>query len=232
MRIGKKILIFSLVGLLAVLTVAAARHTLSYYPADDAPDFKLGVVAISGWPSGTTDVAFSVNTRGSGDMDDDGYIDSDDVMAALAAVDAGFNAWEIAGFTYTIAPTGDANPCGGTNSVSWAAIDGTGGILAKTNACRDLVTKDIVGFTMIFDSAEDWSNAGAFGQHDLQSLTAHEAGHVTGLDHIHDSEAKRLTMFFSAQTGNRGPRTLGCGDRLGVNALYGTTLDCTTLPGD
>ncbi|MEE9325093.1 MAG: matrixin family metalloprotease [Dehalococcoidia bacterium] len=217
---------------MTLFTVAAVRYTPPYKTTDKAQDFRLGMDGISRWPAGTVDVKFAVNTAGSGDVDDDGYIDSDDVMAALAAVDAGFNAWEIAGFTYSIVAVGDTNPCGGTSSVSWAAIDGTGGILGKTNVCRNPVTKEIEGFTITFDSSEDWSNSGAGGQFDLQAMVAHEAGHVTGLDHIHDSEAKRLTMFFSAQTGNRGPRTLGCGDRLGINALYGTTLDCTTLPSD
>lgn len=228
----KRLLVFILVGLLALLTVAAVRHAPFYEEVDEAKDFKLAGDDVSRWPIGITDVGFSVNTAGSGDVDDDGDIDSEDIRAVLAAVGAGFDAWEVAGFTYTIAPKGDANPCTGTNSVSWAAIDGPGGVLAETNICPHPLTKEIVGFSITFDAAEAWSNSGKYRQFDLQSIVAHEAGHVTGLEHMDFPWASGLTMFFKAQTGDTGPRTLGCGDRLGVNALYGTTLDCTSLPGD
>lgn len=227
-----KIAIVCVIGLLTLFTVAAVRHTPPYKTTDQAQDFRLGMDGINRWPAGTVDVKFAVNTAGSGDVDDDGYIDSDDVMAALAAVDAGFNAWEIAGFTYSIAAVGDTNPCGGTDGVSWAAIDGPGGVLGETNVCRNPVTKEIKGFTITFDSSEDWSSSGAGGQFDLQGIAAHEVGHVIGLDHISDPGAKRLTMFFAAQKGDIGPRTLGCGDRLGINALYGTSWSCADLSGD
>ncbi len=53
----------------------------------------------------------------------------DDCAGAAASVNAGFDAWEPSGITYTqdnVSPY--ENPCTGSpNSVSWAAIDGAGG---------------------------------------------------------------------------------------------------------
>ena len=228
----RRIAIFCLIGLLAFLTVAAVRHAPPHQVTAGARDFKLGTDGISRWPADIIDVKFSVDTTGSGDVDDDGDVDSDDVIAALAAVGAGFDTWQPSRVTYTVAAAGAPNQCGGENRVSWASIDGEGGVLAETKVCRNLVTKEIIGFSVTFDSSEEWSSSGANSRFDLQSIAAHEAGHITGLDHINDPEAKRLTMFFATQTGDIGPRTLGCGDRLGINALYGTSLSCSSVPSD
>jgi hypothetical protein len=66
----------------------------------------------------------------------------------------------------------------------------------------------------------------------IAATAAHEGGHVYGLQHDHAAKDVRLTMYFAIGANDYGLATLGCGDRLGVNALYATTLDCTNLPGD
>lgn len=188
---------------------------------DAATDFRLSQGGMR-W-LGSPTVKYSVNTAGC----------ANDCAAAVAAVNAGFNAWEASGITYAQDNgSPDANPCGGSNTISWAAIDGAGGILALSAVCRNVVTKEIVGFTMTFDSGDTWSDSGEAGKFDIQATAAHEAGHVTGPDHVNSPRASRLTMFFTGTTGDTGPRTLGCGDRLAVNALYGSSLDCASLPGD
>jgi hypothetical protein len=56
-----------------------------------------------------------------------------------------------------------------------------------------------------------------------------------GLDHVHAPHDARLTMYPFITEADTGFRTLGCGDRLGVNALYGTSLGCianVTVPLD
>ncbi len=174
---------------------------------------------------------------------------SDCATAASAVVggttggfEFGFNAWSVSGSTLTRNDSSpDTNPCTGSgNSVSWAPIDGAGGTLAETFPCVDLVTRHVVGFRMIFDSGDSWSDCTSntdcqtHNPNDvaISAVAAHEAGHVFGLGHVHAPRDARLTMFFTVGPGDWGHATLGCGDRLGVNKLYGTTLNCTSLPGD
>jgi Matrixin len=156
---------------------------------------------------------------------------------AATAINAGLDAWQLSGVTFTQnnATTQD-NPCspGGDdpNSVSFAQIDGAGGTAAVTFTCHTRGPKPnlIVGFDIVLDQAETWDTnpAGTPGKLDIQHTATHEAGHVIGLDHVSAPRAARLTMFPFIAADDTGYRTLGCGDRLGVNALYGTTLTCTT----
>jgi hypothetical protein len=178
---------------------------------------------LGGHPSwGTASVTYSVDaTHCTGDCTN-----------AAAAVENAFNTWEVSGIAFTASSTGDANPCGGTDSVTWAPIDGPGGTLAATSVCRIIATKQIVGFQTVFDSGDVWSDSGAAGRFDIQATATHEEGHSIGLDHVHSPFDARLTMYPFISPGDIGFRRLGCGDRLGVNALYGTTLDCTGVPLD
>jgi hypothetical protein len=185
-----------------------------------ATDFRL----LSGQPSWNRSVIhYSVSTTGC----------SNDCSGAVSAVDAAFDAWQVSGLNYARAGTGDADPCGGTDSVSWTPIDGDGGILASTSVCQTLGhSKQIVGFQTVFDSGDTWSDSGASGKFDIQATATHEEGHTTGLDHVRKPADARLTMYPYITDGDTGFRTLGCGDRLGVNALYGTNLSCTGVPLD
>jgi hypothetical protein len=184
-----------------------------------ATDYKL----LSGHPTwGVSTVHYSVNTTGC----------SNDCSGAVTAIDNAFNAWEVSGVTYTRASTGDADACGGTDSVTWAPIDGSGGVLAETFVCRTLGTNEIVGIQTLFDSGDTWSDSGAPGKFDIQATATHEEGHSTGLDHVHAPRDARLTMYPYISEGDIGFRTLGCGDRLGVNAAYGTNLTCNSVPQD
>lgn len=89
-----------------------------------------------------------------------------------------------------------------------------------------------MGFEIEFDSGDTWSDSGDANKFDIRAVAAHEVGHVVGLDHVNSPRATRLTMFPRLAAGDTGSATLGCGDRLGVKALYGTSLDCTGLPND
>ena len=158
---------------------------------------------------------------------------ADDCVNAVSEVDAGLDAWEVSGVTFT---RNDALPgvnlCGGFNSVSWAPIDGLGRILAVASVCRNPATKQIVGFAITLDSGDVWSDSGAAVKFDIRAVMAHEGGHVAGLDHVSPPRASRLTMFPRIASGDTGLQTLGCGDRLGVNALYSTALGCVGVPLD
>jgi hypothetical protein len=199
--------------------------TFAAKPSADAmsTDFHL----LGGHPSwpGSSTVHYSVNPGGC----------TGDCVGAITAVDSAFNAWEISGITFTPATTGDVDPCGGTDSLSWTPIDGPGGTLAETFVCRSRASHRIVGFQTLFDSGDTWSATGVAGRFDIQATATHEEGHTMGLDHVHAPQDARLTMYPFITEGDTGFRTLGCGDRLGVNTLYGTSLACiagVTVPLD
>jgi hypothetical protein len=160
---------------------------------------------------------------------------------AASSVAAGFSDWSISGLTVTQSASAATNPCTNQpNSVRWSAIDGAGGILAETAVCVNLVTRRVVGFQTIFDSGDPWSTCGsvgacasaASGVFAIAAVAAHESGHVYGLEHDHAPKDARLTMFYAIAPNDYGLATLGCGDRLGVNALYGTALNCSGVPLD
>jgi hypothetical protein len=161
---------------------------------------------------------------------------------AANSVNAGFSDWSVSGLTLSQSGSADTNPC--TNqpdSVSWAPIDGPGGTLAATSVCVQLGHNGrIVGFDTVFDSGDHWSTCGsvsachsaASGQFSIQAVAAHESGHAYGLEHDKAPRDSRLTMFYGIAPNDFGFATLGCGDRLGVNALYGTSLTCAGVPQD
>ena len=123
-----------------------------------------------------------------------------------------------------------SNPCGGVNTVRWAAIDGSGGILATASVCRKLVTKEIRGFVVTFDTGETWSATGEASKPDVENVGIHEFGHMAGLNHVNGPKDGCLTMYRFASDGETQKQTLGLGDKLGLDALY-STGDTSSGPG-
>jgi hypothetical protein len=69
-----------------------------------------------------------------------------------------------------------------------------------------------------FNSRYAYSNDGAAGKYDVQSIATHESGHSIGLDHADSSS--QLTMFFQTLTGTKYLRSLAKGDVRGLRARY------------
>jgi hypothetical protein len=63
-----------------------------------------------------------------------------------------------------------------------------------------------------------FSNVGAAGAYDYESISAHESGHSIGLDHANTSDA--LTMYYAIRAGTTHARTLAKGDVMGLRARY------------
>lgn len=59
------------------------------------------------------------------------------------------------------------------------------------------------------------------GLFDVQNIATHEAGHVFGLADLYDTAAADLTMYGYAGAGEVKRTSLGYGDLLGIQALYG-----------
>lgn len=127
--------------------------------------------------------------------------------------------------------TTQTNPCtGDSNTVEWGTIDGAGGALAAARVCRNVVTKAIGGFVITIDTAETWSTTGSLTAFDVENALAHELLHVGGLDHTNAPQDGCLTSYRLAGLGETQKKTLGLGDKLGMDALY-STGDTSSGPG-
>ncbi len=69
-----------------------------------------------------------------------------------------------------------------------------------------------------FNENYTFTNVGAAGAYDYESISTHETGHSIGLDHANSSNA--LTMYFQTSTGTTYARSLAKGDVLGMRARY------------
>lgn len=143
------------------------------------------------------------------------------------AVVDGAGAWDALLPSRTIARndgTSQINPCTDRPStISWAPMDGPGGILGSTAPCYDVRTKEIVGFEMTLDSGESWGTGGDPALIDVGDVATHEFGHAVGLGHVSAPKDGCLTMYRYATDGEIQKRTPGLGDKLGMAALYGNT---------
>jgi hypothetical protein len=127
--------------------------------------------------------------------------------------------------------TTQLNPCTGqANSITWVSADGAGGVLASAAACFNTASKDISGFRMAFDLNEPWATDGNANSVDFQGVATHEMGHVVGIDHTNAPASSCLTMYKFSSLGETQKRTLGLGDKLGMDKLYGGG-DITPGPG-
>ena len=70
----------------------------------------------------------------------------------------------------------------------------------------------------------NWTNHPSWdscdGDYDIESVMAHERGHVFGLAHVDESNHAYLTMSERVKACTNGQRTLGRGDMQGLNVIY------------
>lgn len=156
---------------------------------------------------------------------------TEDVSGGNTAIENAVATW--GGFITTRDFTrDDVNPstnlCGGDNEIRWGSIDGPGGILATASVCRNVATKEIVGFRVTMDTGDNWAIGNVTGKFDVENVASHEFGHVAGLGHDNPPKSGCLTMYKFASTGETQKRTLGLGYKLGMDKLYSTD---NTSPG-
>lgn len=93
--------------------------------------------------------------------------------------------------------------CPGALACTWLFSDATGYTTETDQRYNELYT---------------FTNVGAAGAYDYESVATHETGHSIGLDHGNSSNA--LTMYFQITAGTTYPRSLAKGDVLGMRARY------------
>ncbi len=161
-------------------------------------------------------------------------IGTESVGGGTAAVESAIATWDGFITTRTLSRndgTTQTNLCtGAANTIQWASIDGSGGVLATASVCRNVATKEIVGFVVTMDSAESWATDGSSSNFDVENVASHEFGHVAGLGHDNPPKSGCLTMYKFAGLGEIQKRTLGLGDKLGMDILY-STGDTSAGPG-
>ena len=90
---------------------------------------------------------------------------------------------------------------------------GCAGALACTFIFTDAAGTD-VETGQRYNDAITFSNVGAAGAYDYQSVGTHESGHSIGLTHANTSDA--LTMYYAVKAGTTPTRSLGKGGVMGV----------------
>jgi len=114
----------------------------------------------------------------------------------------------------------------GKNTVGWDVLPEN--VIAVTHIWYNPATKEIVEFDTIFNTLYKWGNADpdndgqpdVFDVMDLQNIATHEFGH-NGLDDLRPPKDSELTMYYASKYGEVKKRTLGVGDILGIQELYG-----------
>jgi len=174
---------------------------------DSSKFSKLGVK----WPS--FPVKYTIDTSGSGVKDND----------AKSAIGNALDSWDDENH-----PNGEFFQEGtpAKLTIGWEEMDGPGGALATAIITYNTLTKNIISAQVRFDSGDSWTVYSSVecdsqgSDFDIEDVMAHEAGHVVGLGHTPGAKNVALTMYPYASAGETLKRTLGTGDKKGLDAIY------------
>jgi len=106
----------------------------------------------------------------------------------------------------------------GTNRVVWGTL--RPGVIAVTYLWYNAATKEILESDIVFNKYYTWSTTSVSDTMDLQNIATHEFGH-NGLDDLRPPIDWALTMYAYSSLEETHKRTLGYGDILGIQELYG-----------
>ena len=173
-------------------------------------------------------VTYHVDTSG---FNDPGTTNDD----AKAAVVRAFETWDAeehggddTGKFFEESGTADAQI-----RFSWRSIDGEGETLGFATFSYNSQSKTIQSATIVLDSLDKWRVfdgivCGDQGidptvlEFDIEDVAAHEVGHAIGFDHVNGANSEFNTEYpFIIFEGETHKTTLGLGDRLGMEYLYG-----------
>jgi hypothetical protein len=117
---------------------------------------------------------------------------------------------------------GDAGAFDGVNQFEFAFL-GSSSTIAVTTTWYYRGTGEAVESDAQYNTYYAWSTTGEANAMDVLNIATHEYGHTFGLSHPRGSSASIgcLTMYAYASYGETEKRTLGDGDILGIQAIYG-----------
>jgi len=114
------------------------------------------------------------------------------------------------------------------NTVTWRPISDLN-VIAVTYFAWNRTTKELIEFDIIFNSNLAWDidpdgegSTTLTGENfDVRNIAAHEAGHTLVLDDLYTPKARELTMYGYSAPRETKKISLGLGDKLGIEKLYG-----------
>ncbi len=151
--------------------------------------------------------------------------------SVTSAVNLAFQAWDtsLSNFNEGSATNINRYQLDGTNLVAWGTTPNNA--IAITVTWYYPSTGQWVESDTILNKKLKWSwtpystvsaeCGGTSGAYDLQDIMTHENGHWVGLDDLYDSFSRDLTMYGYGMTSELKKDTLGQGDILGKQFLYG-----------
>jgi len=113
-------------------------------------------------------------------------------------------------------------------TVKWESIDGDSGTLGYAIPTYIPSLKQIIFVEIVLDADDDWNVYGAIecgdrlSGFDIEDVTVHEIGHAIGFDHVKGKGDVFNTEYtYIIFDGETHKRTLGLGDQIGIETLYG-----------
>ncbi|MEM3459075.1 MAG: hypothetical protein QXN36_00595 [Candidatus Bathyarchaeia archaeon] len=216
-----KALMLALVALLPIFAAAAAAYafessiygrvivTYAIPPTDDSmtnPDYKL---LSYHW---YTTINYYINPSNKYGFSTTAVVNT---ITASAYTWDKETAYQV--FSYRGTTTRTAGRRDGYNVVSWGAYQA--GVIAVTYIWAS--GSRIVETDCRMNTYYTWSLSGEAGKFDVQNIMTHEFGHWCGLADLYNDVDYWLTMYGYANYGETYKRTLGLGDILGLEAVYG-----------
>ncbi len=142
--------------------------------------------------------------------------------AVVTTVRASADTWDTetaaSVFSYKGTTGRSAGRYDGYNVVAWGSY--RAGVIAVTYIwySGSRIVETDTRMNMLFS----WSLNGGANKMDVQNIMTHELGHWCGLADLYSDADYWLTMYGYAANGETYKRTLGLGDILGLEAVYGS----------
>ncbi len=116
--------------------------------------------------------------------------------------------------------SGTAGVYDGVNQIDFVSL-GASSTIAVTTTWSYTQSGLAVESDGQYNTYYSWSTNGASGSMDVLNIAVHELGHTFGLDHPKGRSISCLSMYAYAGEGETQKRTLGVGDILGIEDIYG-----------